>query len=60
MLEYAALVWHPGLSRKQPGALEDFQLGACTTAMPHVDYDSAISSYQCAVNDTPHPLRKGG
>ena len=43
IIEYAAPVWHSGITRDQSDALEDIQVRACRIALPGVHYVSAIS-----------------
>jgi hypothetical protein len=42
ILEYAAQVWHPGLTTEQAETIEAIQKRACSIAMPGVDYVCAI------------------
>ena len=41
ILEYAAYVWHPGLTTEQTEAIEAIQKRACGIAITGVDYDCA-------------------
>ena len=42
ILEYAAPVWHGGLTEEQSEALENIQVRACKIALPTMDYESAL------------------
>lgn len=43
ILEYAAPVWHGGLTKELINALEDQQKRACKIALPDLSYDQALS-----------------
>ena len=46
IVEYAAPVWHSGLTREQSESLEDIQVRACRIALPGIDYESALKDLE--------------
>ena len=42
IVEYAAPVWHSGLTREQSESLGDIQVRLCRIALPGIDYESAL------------------
>jgi hypothetical protein len=46
ILEYAAAVWHPGLTCEQTEALENIQKRAMKLAFPNLDYKDALEIYK--------------